>query len=120
LGTCDGRTYITISDKPSVPEEHKSTQLEIATFVDQSKDPQHYIDRYFNESKYKQWFDKNYPQYTSIYQAVGLEQPVQVIEQPVQVIEQPVQVIEQPVQVIEQPVKENIVEIKTGKYISRR
>ena len=99
MGTCDGRTYITISDKPSVPEEHKSTQLEIATFVDQSKDPQHYIDRYFNESKYKQWFDKNYPQYTSIYQAVGLEQPVQVIEQ---------------------PVKENIVEIKTGKYISRR
>ena len=99
LGTCDGRTYITISDKPSVPEEHKSTQLEIAAFVDQSKDPQHYIDRYFNESKYKRWFDKNYPQYTSIYEAVGLEQPVQVIEK---------------------PVKENIVEIKTGKYISRR
>jgi len=92
LGTCDGRTYITISDKPSVPEEHKSTQLEIAAFVDQSKDPQHYIDRYFNESKYKKWFDKNYPQYTSIYDAVGLEQPV----------------------------KEKIVEIKTGKYISRR
>ena len=92
LGTCDGRTYITISDKPSVPEEHKSTQLEIAAFVDQSKDPQHYLDRYFNESKYKKWFDKNYPQYTSIYDAVGLEQPV----------------------------KENIVEIKTGKYISRR
>jgi len=99
LGTCDGRTYITISDKPSVPEEHKSTQLEIAAFVDQSKDPQHYIDRYFNESKYKKWFDKNYPQYTSIYEAVGLEQPVQVIEK---------------------PVKEKIVEIKTGKYISRR
>ena len=84
---------------PSVAEEHKSTQLGIAAFVDQSKDPQHYIDRYFNESKYKQWFDKNYPQYTSIYEAVGLEQPVQVIEE---------------------PVKENIVEIKTGKYISRR
>jgi len=66
--------------------------IAIAAFVDQSKDPQHYIDRYFNESKYKQWFDKNYPQYTSIYEAVGLEEPV----------------------------KENIVEIKTGKYLSRR
>ena len=61
---------------PSVVEEHKSIQLGIAAFVDQSKDPQHYIDRYFNESKYKQWFDKNYPQYISIYEAVGLEQPV--------------------------------------------
>ena len=81
LGTCDGRTYITISDKPSVPEEHKSTQLEIAAFIDQSKDPQHYIDRYFNESKYKQWFDENYPQYISIYEAVGLEEPVKVIEE---------------------------------------
>ena len=67
-------------------------KLTVPAFVDQSKDPQHYIDRYFNESKYKQWFDKNYPQYISIYQAVGLEEPV----------------------------KENIVEIKTGKYISRR
>jgi len=70
----------------------KLPKLTVAAFVDQSKDPQHYIDRYFNESKYRQWFDKNYPQYTSIYDAVGLEQPV----------------------------KEKIVEIKTGKYISRR
>jgi len=84
---------------PSVVEEHKSIQLGIPAFVDQSKDPQHYIDRYFNESKYKQWFDKNYPQYISIYDAIGLEKPVKVIEE---------------------PVKENIVEIKTGKYISRR
>jgi hypothetical protein len=61
---------------PSFVEEHKSTQLGIAAFVDQSKEPQHYADRYFNESKYKQWFDKNYPQYISIYEAVGLEEPV--------------------------------------------
>jgi hypothetical protein len=77
--------------KTEKPEE-KLPKLTIAAFVDQSKNPQHYIDRYNNESKYKQWFDKNYPQYISIYQAVGLEEPV----------------------------KENIVEIKTGKYISRR
>ena len=49
--------------------------LGIASFVDQSKDPQYYIDRYNNESKYKEWFDNNYPQYESIYQAVGLESP---------------------------------------------
>ena len=47
----------------------------IASFVDQTKDPQHYIDRYNNEPKYKEWFDENYPQYISIYEAVGLPEP---------------------------------------------
>jgi len=51
-----------------VPEE-----LGIASFVDKSKDPQYYIDRYNNEPDYKDWFDNNYPQYDSIEQAVGLE-----------------------------------------------
>ena len=46
----------------------------IASFVDQSKDPQHYIDRYFNEPTYKDWFDENYPQYSSIYEAVGADE----------------------------------------------
>ena len=49
--------------------------LDIASFVDQSKDPQHYIDRYNNEPTYKEWFDENYSQYSSIYEAVGLEEP---------------------------------------------
>ena len=52
----------------------KST--EIASFVDQTKDPQHYIDRYDNEPEYKEWFDENYPQYFSIYEAVGLEESI--------------------------------------------
>ena len=47
----------------------------IASFVDQSKDPQSYVDRYNNEESYKKWFDDNYSQYSSIYQAVGLEEP---------------------------------------------
>ena len=34
-----------------------------APFVDESKDPRHYIDRYNNESSYKKWFDDNYPEY---------------------------------------------------------
>ncbi len=50
----------------------------IASFVDQSKDPQSYVDRYNNEEAYKEWFDSNYSQYSSIYQAVGLEEPLQI------------------------------------------
>jgi hypothetical protein len=34
------------------------------------------VDRYNNESIYKKWFNDNYPQYASIYEAVGLEEPV--------------------------------------------
>ena len=44
----------------------------IASFVDTTKDPQHYIDRYNNESAYKEWFDTNYPDIT-IEEAVGLD-----------------------------------------------
>ena len=47
----------------------------IAPFVDQTKDPQSYVDRYNNEPNYKKWFDDNFPEYDSIYQAVGLEEP---------------------------------------------
>ena len=47
----------------------------IASFVDTTKDPQSYVDRYNNESTYKEWFDENYSQYSSIYEAVGLEEP---------------------------------------------
>jgi hypothetical protein len=55
---------------PTEPEE-----LGIASFVDEAKDPQSYVDRYNNEAAYKEWFDENYAEYDSIYQAVGLEEP---------------------------------------------
>lgn len=42
-----------------------------ADFVDPNKDPQHYLERYYNEAKYKSWFDKNYPEIT-IEEAVGI------------------------------------------------
>ena len=48
----------------------------VASFVDPIKDPLHYVDRYNNEPSYKDWFDENYPQYSSIYDAVGLWEPV--------------------------------------------
>ncbi|KEQ56404.1 fibronectin type III domain-containing protein [Marine Group I thaumarchaeote SCGC AAA799-N04] len=51
-------------------EEKKS---KIAAFVDKTKDPKYYVDRYNNEPKYKEWFHENYPYYDSIEQAVGLE-----------------------------------------------
>jgi len=52
----------------------ESIPLGIASFVDQTKDPQHYIDRYNNEPTYKEWFDENYSQYDSIEQAVGYDE----------------------------------------------
>lgn len=47
-------------------------EVKLADFVDPTKDPQHYLDRYYNESTYKEWFDMNYPGLT-IEEAVGLE-----------------------------------------------
>jgi len=55
-----------------VTEPAKST---VASFVDATKDPQIYVNRYNNEPTYKEWFDENYSQYSSIYEAVGLEEP---------------------------------------------
>ena len=57
--------------KPVI-EPIKSTT---ASFVDATKDPQSYVDRYNKEPTYKEWFDENYSQYSSIYEAVGLEEP---------------------------------------------
>jgi len=51
----------TSKEKPKIP-----------SFVDPKKDPQHYINRYNKEKKYKEWFDKNYPNLT-IEEAVGLK-----------------------------------------------
>jgi len=54
----------------------ESTELEVASFVDETKDAQTYVDRYNNEASYKEWFDENYSEYDSIYQAVGLDEPL--------------------------------------------
>ncbi len=42
-------------------------------FVDPNKDPRSYIKRYILEEKYREWFDRNYPDNT-IYNAVGLNE----------------------------------------------
>ena len=64
------------TNEPEPPQQ--PTELGIAAFVDETKDPQYYVDRYNNEPTYKEWFDDNYSEYTSIYQAVGLEEPVEI------------------------------------------
>jgi len=61
----------------SIPQTNSEPDLindesTLASFVDPSKDPQHYLDRYYNEPAYKEWFDNNYPGLT-IEGAVGLE-----------------------------------------------
>ena len=77
------RSTITITVN-KVSNEVKSEPIpttepaEIAPFVDKTKDPQYYVDRYNKEPSYKKWFDDNFPQYDSIYQAVGLDAPVEI------------------------------------------
>ena len=75
---------VTVNDKPdpapTVTEPEPKKESGIAAFVDPSQDPQYYVDRYNTEATYKDWLDKNYPEYDSIYQAVGLEEPV--VEEP--------------------------------------
>ena len=58
---------------PDLPEQ--SLEKIKPTFVDETKDPQSYIDRYNNEESYKEWFDENYPDYT-IEEAVGIPKPI--------------------------------------------
>jgi hypothetical protein len=87
-GPLEDREIITITviDKPDVttpptqttpePQPTEPKELGLASFVDESKDPQSYVDRYNNEATYKKWFDDNFEEYDSIYQAVGLEEPI--------------------------------------------
>jgi len=42
-------------------------------FVDPSRDPHSYIERYVREENYRDWFNRNYPNST-IYDAVGLNE----------------------------------------------
>ena len=48
----------------------ENQKSDLAGFVDPEKDPQYYLNRYYNESGYRDWFDTNYPDIT-IEEAVG-------------------------------------------------
>jgi len=61
--------------EPTPTEPTPTEPNGLAPFVDEAKDPQSYVDRYNTEPTYKKWFDDNYSEYSSIYEAVGLEEP---------------------------------------------
>ena len=81
-GQIDDRTFVSgiqflmtekIIDIPDLPEpESEKPRLR---FVDPKKDPQSYIDRYNNDAGYKEWFNKNHPDYT-IEEAVGIPESI--------------------------------------------
>ena len=57
--------------EPKIVEEVDVNVKKILSFVDSKKDPHEYLKRYLKEPKYKDWFNRNYPNFT-IYEAVGL------------------------------------------------
>ena len=75
--TTEPETTTTEPETTTTEPETTTTEpkeLGIASFVDEAKDPQSYVDRYNNEASYKKWFDANFAEYDSIYQAVGLDE----------------------------------------------
>ncbi|HXV65997.1 MAG TPA: Ig domain-containing protein [Nitrosopumilaceae archaeon] len=65
--------------KPPVEPEPEPKQ-NVPNFIDPKKGAKYYLDRYNNEPAYKEWFDKNYPDYT-IEEAIELAIPGTVSEQ---------------------------------------
>ena len=65
----DEQNNLLPSKSSEITSEKKEEKL--ADFVDPNKDSQHYLDRYYNEPSYKDWFDRNYPDFT-IEEAVGM------------------------------------------------
>jgi hypothetical protein len=60
-----------IETQPEILIDNKS---KIADFVDKNKEPEYYLDRYYNEPVYQSWFDRNYPNLT-IEEAIGYPTP---------------------------------------------
>jgi len=58
-------------DAKITEEKIKHEEKKILSFVNSDKDPYDYLKRYIKETKYKDWFNRNYPNHT-IYDAVGL------------------------------------------------
>jgi len=56
-----------IMDIPNLKEFEPQPKLH---FIEAEKGAQHYIERYYNDKFYQDWFDTNYPEYT-IEEAVG-------------------------------------------------
>jgi len=61
-------------DSDGCPDTKPKPKPVVPKFVDPKKGAQHYLDRYHNEPAYRQWFVKNYPDYT-IEQVIELAIP---------------------------------------------
>jgi len=72
------------SIKQSEPTQN-TTKQNHPDFIDSSKDPSYYVERYYSEPIYKSWFDKNYPSLT-IEEAVGYTDSIGEIKSTVQEI----------------------------------
>jgi hypothetical protein len=59
-----------LEPKNIIEDNNTLTSTSKVNFVDITKNPLHYIERYYSEPDYKSWFDKNYPNMT-IEEAVG-------------------------------------------------
>ena len=57
--------------EPEIIQEIDTNVKKTLDFVDPKKDPHEYLKRYLQEPKYKDWFNRNYPNNT-IYNAIGL------------------------------------------------
>ena len=72
-----------LEPKNTIEHNNTLTSTNKADFVDISKDPLHYIERYYSEPDYKSWFDKNYPHLT-IEEAVGYTDSIENVKSSVQ------------------------------------
>ena len=66
-----GIKYCIENEIMNIPNLPDYVPENVLSFVDPKKGPQHYLDRYYNEPIYKEWFDETFPDYT-IEEAVGL------------------------------------------------
>ena len=60
-------------EKPEPVIEEKPKTKPILSFVDQNKDPAHYVKRYVNELEYQKWFNEHFPDY-KIWEGIGISQ----------------------------------------------
>ena len=62
-------------------KEQVDQSPQVADFVDKTKNPEHYLNRYYNEPVYQSWFDRNYPN-LAIEEAVGYTLPSKTFVEP--------------------------------------
>jgi len=70
----DRETIVVTVGQTSAPPPEPELVSNVPDFVDPKQGAQYYLDRYNNESAYKDWFDTNYPDYT-IKEAIELAIP---------------------------------------------